>query len=100
MEHTNESRYHTGDTLGDALRFLSDASYAILPRDVAYRVAEFEKNILGGVRWITDKKIGWIDDALKGSDRLREEWQKRYNRPPHTAAATEPPPPTTGAEHI
>ena len=98
MEHTNESRYHTGDTLGDALRFLSDASYAILPRDVAYKIAEFEKNILGGVRWIADKKIGWIEDALTGGDRLREEWQKRCNHPPHTADA--PPPPTTGAEHI
>ena len=77
MEDTNKSRYHTGDTLCDALRFLSDASYAILPRDVAYKVAEFEKNILGGVRWVADKKIGWIDEALRGGDRLREEWQRR-----------------------
>ena len=27
MNEVNESRYHTGDTLCDALRFLSDASY-------------------------------------------------------------------------
>jgi hypothetical protein len=100
MEHTNESRYHTGDTLGDALRFLSDASYAILPRDVAYKIAEFEKNILGGVRWITDKKMGWIDDALTGSDRLREEWQKRYNCPPQTETPHAAAPPPPGTENI
>lgn len=97
MNETNESRYHTGDTLCDALRFLSDASYAILPRDVAYQIAELEKNILGGVRWIAEKKMNWIDEALAGGDRLREEWQRRYDRPPsqpHT------PPPATGAENI
>jgi len=96
MNEVNESRYHTGDTLCDALRFLSDASYAILPRDVAYKIAEFEKNVLGGVRWIADKKMNWIDDALNGGDRLREEWQRRYDRPP---AQTQTPP-GTGAEHI
>ena len=96
MEATNKSRYDTGDTLGDALRFLCDASYAILPRDVAYRVGEFEKNVLGGVRWITDRKIEWIDECLAGGDRLREEWQRRYNRPPQPQT----PPPTAGTENI
>ena len=94
MVEANKSRYDTGDTLGDALRFLCDASYAILPRDVAYRVAEFEKNIIGGVRWLADKKIGWIDEALAGGDRLREEWQHRYNRPPQPEPPSPPPPPT------
>ena len=91
MNEANESRYHTGDTLSDALRFLSDASYAILPRDVAYKIAEFEKNLLGGVRWIADKKMGWIDEALEGGDRLREEWQRRYQRPAETQTTTPPP---------
>jgi hypothetical protein len=98
MEEANKSRYHTGDTLGDALRFLSDASYAILPRDVAYKIAEFEKNVLGSVRWLADKKIGWIDEALNGGDRLREEWQRRYNRPPQPH--TPPPAPPPGTENI
>lgn len=97
MDEANKSRYHTGDTLCDALRFLSDASYAILPRDVAYKIAELEKNVLGSVRWIADKKIGWIDDALTGGDRLREEWQRRYDRPPAPQPQS---PPTTGAENI
>ncbi len=96
MSEVNESRYHTGDTVCDALRFLSDASYAILPRDIAYKIAELEKNILGSVRWIADKKIGWIDEALSGGDRLREEWQRRYDRPPPQPQS----PPAADAENV
>jgi hypothetical protein len=56
---------------------MCDASFAILPRDVAHRLGEFEKNFWGSVRWFADKQVGWIDDSLKGADRLREEWQRR-----------------------
>jgi len=89
MAETNETRYHTGDTLSDVWRFLSDASYAVLPRDVAYKFGEFEKNFWGGVGWLADKKIGWIDEALRGGDRLREEWQRRCAR--ETQTQTPPP---------
>lgn len=81
MEEKQGSQYCTGDTLGDALRFLCEASYAILPRDVAHKLGEFEKNLWGGVRWFADKKIGWIDRVIEGSDRLREEWQRRRTEP-------------------
>ena len=91
MAEANETRYHTGDTLSDALRFLCDASYAILPRDVAHKLGEFEKNFWGGVGWLADKKIGWIDEALRGGDRLREEWQRRSKH--ETETQTAPPPP-------
>jgi hypothetical protein len=90
MAETNETRYQTGDTLCDALRFLCDASYAVLPRDVAHKLAEFEKNFWGGVGWLADKKINWIDETVRGGDRLREEWQGRGRREP----AQETPPPS------
>ncbi|HEY0083231.1 MAG TPA: hypothetical protein VGB61_10605 [Pyrinomonadaceae bacterium] len=89
MAETNETRYHSGDTLSDALRFLCDASYAVLPRDVAHKLGEFEKNFWGGVGWLADKKINWIDEALRGGDRLREEWQRRSQR--ETQTQTPPP---------
>jgi hypothetical protein len=89
MAETNETRYRTGDTLSDALRFLCEASYAVLPRDVAHKFGEFEKNFWGGVGWLADKKISWIDEALRGGDRLREEWQRRCQR--ETQTQTPPP---------
>ena len=77
MNEKTESRYGTGNGVCDALRFVCDASFAIWPRDVAYKIGEFEKNLWGGVRWFAEKNIGWIDEALRGGDRLREEWQRR-----------------------
>jgi hypothetical protein len=91
MAETNETRYHSGDTLSDVWRFLSDASYAVLPRDVAHKLGEFEKNFWGGVGWLADKKINWIDEALRGGDRLREEWQGRSPREPQPQTHTPPP---------
>jgi hypothetical protein len=72
----NESPYCTGNALCDSLRFLCDASYAVLPEDVAHRVGEMKKNILGGIRWVVDKKIEWVEARVSGGDRLREEWRR------------------------
>ena len=90
MNGTNDPRYNTGNALCDALRFLGDASFAILPRDAAHRVGEFEKNFWGAVGWLADKKIGWIEEALAGGDRLREEWQRRHA--PEQPHVTDQPP--------
>ena len=72
-----DPRYNTGNPVCDALRFLCDASFAVLPRDAAYKLGEFEKNFWGGVRWCAERSIECIDEALAGGDRLREEWQRR-----------------------
>ncbi len=76
MEERNESSYSTGKPVCDTLRFLCDASYAVLPEDVAHRVGELKKNIMGCVRWLVDKEIEWIDARVAGGDRLREEWRR------------------------
>jgi hypothetical protein len=78
MESTNESANSAVETIKDALRYLGDASYAILPEDVAHRLAEFKKSLLGGVRCVIDKDIEWIEARVEGGDRLREEWRKRH----------------------
>lgn len=77
MQSTNESTNSTVDAIKDALRYLGDASYAILPEDVAHRLAEFKKSFLGGVRCVIEKDIEWIDARVEGGDRLREEWRRR-----------------------
>ncbi|HYO92057.1 MAG TPA: hypothetical protein VEQ40_10490 [Pyrinomonadaceae bacterium] len=75
-EERNESPYCTGNPVCDALRFLGDASYAVLPEDVAHQVGEMKKNVLGCVRWLVDKKIEWVEARVAGGDRLREEWRR------------------------
>lgn len=77
MESTTESSHSTIGAIKDALRYLGDASYAILPEDVAHRLAELKKSFLGGVRCVVDKELEWIDERVAGGDRLREEWRQR-----------------------
>jgi hypothetical protein len=80
MESTNESSGGTIGALKDALRYLGDASYAILPEDVAHRLADLKKSVLGGVRCVVDKELEWIDARVAGGDRLREEWRRRRSQ--------------------
>jgi hypothetical protein len=77
MQETKEGAYCAGQTVCDALRFICDASYAVLPKDVAHQLGELKKNFLGGVRWVIEKDIEWIDARVAGGDRLREEWRQR-----------------------
>jgi hypothetical protein len=77
MPETNESEYSTVNVIKDALRYLGDASYAILPPDVAHRLAELKKSFWGGVRYLVDKELEWIDARVAGGDRLRDEWHER-----------------------
>ena len=84
MADTNDQRYKTGNPVCDTLRFLCDASFAVLPRDAAYQLGEFEKNFWGGLRWFAEKSIERIDDSLAAADRLRDEWQRRNAAPPAT----------------
>ena len=77
MIDTNDSRYKTGNPVCDAMRFLCDASFAVLPRDAAHHLGEFEKNFWGGLRWFAEKSVTRIDESLAAADRLREEWRRR-----------------------
>jgi hypothetical protein len=77
MQSTTESSNSTVDAIKDALRYLGDASYAILPEDVAHRLADLKKTLVGGLRCALDKELEWIDARVAGGDRLREEWRER-----------------------
>jgi hypothetical protein len=81
MQDTKEaSSYCTGNAVCDALRYLGDASYAVLPEDVAHRLGELKKNLLGSVCWLVEKQIEWVDARVAGGDRLREEWRRAAHR--------------------
>ena len=66
--------------LCDALRYLGDASYAILPRDIAHNLGDLKKSFLSTIRSLIDKDIEWVEARVSGGDRLREEWQEKCNR--------------------
>ena len=93
MADTNDSRYDTGNPICDAVRFLRDASFAVLPPDAARQLGELEKNFWGGLRWFAEKNIKWVDESLAASERLREEWRRKRETPPAPEPAAPAPPP-------
>jgi hypothetical protein len=84
MEETNEGAREKGrevvDELCDALRYIGDVSYAILPKDVAHNLADLKKSFLKNVRTLIDKDLEWVDARVAGGDRVREEWQQKWER--------------------
>ena len=66
--------------LSDALRYIGDVSYAILPRDLAHNVGDLKKSFLTTIRSLIDKDIEWVEARVAGGDKVREEWQQKCNR--------------------
>jgi hypothetical protein len=77
MEETTGSDRGLVNELGDALRYLGDASYAILPKEVAHNLGDLKKSFLGTIRTLIDKDIEWVEARVAGGDRVREEWQQK-----------------------
>jgi hypothetical protein len=77
MEETTGSDRGLVNELGDALRYLGDASYAILPKEVAHNLGDLKKSFLSTIRTLIDKDIEWVDARVAGGDRVREEWQQK-----------------------
>ena len=89
MEETTGSDRGLVNELGDALRYLGDASYAILPKDVAHNLGDLKKSFLSTIRTLIDKDIEWVDARVAGGDRVREEWQQKC-RDKSSATSSEP----------
>lgn len=79
-QEVKDAACDAANSICNALRFLGDVSYAILPREVAHDLGEFKKSFLNGVRNIVDKEIEWVDERVAGGDKMREEWQRRCER--------------------
>ncbi len=88
MEEATETAHCAVNAVCDALRYVGDASYAILPRDVAHGLGDLKKALWSSVRSAIDWEISWIDERVAGGDRLREEWQRSCGQ--ETPAATDP----------
>jgi hypothetical protein len=63
--------------LGDALRYIGDVSYAILPKELAHNLGDLKKSFLTTIRSLIDKDIEWVEARVAGGDRVREEWQQK-----------------------
>jgi hypothetical protein len=63
--------------LTDALRYVGDVSYAILPKDLAHNLGDLKKSFLTTIRSLIDKDIQWVDARVAGGDRVREEWRQK-----------------------
>ncbi|HEX6283570.1 MAG TPA: hypothetical protein VFZ71_01795 [Pyrinomonadaceae bacterium] len=68
------------DAVCDGLRQIGDFSYAILPRDIAHAVGDFNKACLSTIRSAVDWEIEWINERVAGGDRLRDEWREKCRR--------------------
>ena len=80
MSEPRESVDNAWNAVYDALRYLGDASYAILPPNVAHELGGFKKKFLSNVSSLIEKDIEWIDARVAGGDRLREEWKRACHR--------------------
>ncbi len=74
-----ESGNNVINELCDALRFLGDASYAILPEDLAHNLGDIKKSFLSSIRSLIDKDMEWVEARVAGGDRLRQEWRQKWN---------------------
>lgn len=75
-----ESVNNVAARLCEALQYLGDVSYAVLPRDMAHSLGDLKKSFWGCVRSAVDKELEWIDERVAGGDRLREEWRQSCAR--------------------
>ncbi|MEP6820464.1 MAG: hypothetical protein ABJA18_13090 [bacterium] len=86
MQETAESGSQTEcgkdviNELTDALRYIGDVSYAILPKELAHNLGDLKKSFLSSIRSLIDKDIEWVDARVAGGDKVREEWQQKCNR--------------------
>lgn len=80
MDEARETAQCAVNAVCDALKYLGDASYAMLPRDVAHGLGGFKKEVLNNVRSLIDWEIDWVEERIAGGDRLREEWQQACTR--------------------
>ncbi|HKO62254.1 MAG TPA: hypothetical protein VJV03_13910 [Pyrinomonadaceae bacterium] len=88
-ETTTDSERPVVQEICDAVRYLGDVSYAILPKDVAHNLGDLKKSFLTTIRTLIDKDIEWVDARVQGGDRVREEWQQKWGHK-DSAGAPEP----------
>jgi hypothetical protein len=68
------------DAVCDGFRQIGDFSYAILPKDIAHKLADFKKAVLAELTTALQWEMEWIDNRVAGGDKLRDRWRERCER--------------------
>ena len=68
------------DAVCDGFRQIGDFSYAILPKDIAHKLADFKKAVLTELTTALQWEMEWIDNRVAGGDKLRNKWRERCER--------------------
>jgi len=80
MQEARKCANDVAEAVCDGLGQIGDFSYAILPKDIAHAIGDFDKAVLAQVRSMADCTIEWIDERVAGGDRLRGEWREKCRR--------------------
>ena len=73
------------DAVCEGFRQIGDFSYAILPKDIAHKVADLKKSVLTELTTCFQWQMEWIDNRVAGGDKLREQWRERCERQTSTS---------------
>ena len=74
----------------DGLNQIGDFSYAILPKDIAHKLADFKKAVLTELTTALQWEMEWIDNRVAGGDKLRDRWRERCERQASADATSGP----------
>lgn len=80
MQDVRDPVKDVANAICEGLRQIGDFSYAIMPRDIAHALGDFQKATLSTIRSGLDWDIEWINDRVAGGDKLREEWREKCNQ--------------------
>jgi hypothetical protein len=84
MQQGRDPIRDAGEAICDGLRQIGNFSYAILPKDIAHKLADLKKAVLTELTTALQRDMEWIDNRVAGGDKLREEWREKCRRQTYT----------------
>jgi len=81
---------NAADAVCDGLRQIGDFSYAVLPKNIAHKLADFKKAVLTELTTALQWDMEWIDNRVAGGDKLREKWREECERKASADATSGP----------
>jgi hypothetical protein len=90
MQQSRDPIRDAAGAVCDGLRQVGDFSYAIMPKEIAHKLADFKKALLTELTTALQWEMEWIDNRVAGGDKLREKWRERCERQTSADATSGP----------